>query len=209
MKLKNIFKTLLLVFFSLFITACSVEQIAIGNFPVQEKVEKREPITPFLLNNINQILLTMKEEDIDSINNRFVHPIFGVYVVSKAEKENKIVFEHLNTLSEINSYIDSFEIKKEDANFNCSPETDEFYGWDKEGVFINDKVNFYLSSIMKEANILKEDSFLNDELKRVNLIEKTSYQVIIPFNVIFYITKIDGMWYITLIDEVKTDCTQY
>ena len=47
-----------------------------------------------------------------------------------------------------------------------------------------------------------------EELKNVSLIEKTSYEVIVTNNIIFYLTKINNIWYITLIDKIETDCSK-
>ena len=38
--------------------------------------------------------------------------------------------------------------------------------------------------------------------------EKTSYEVIVTNNIIFYLTKINNIWYITLIDKIETDCSK-
>ena len=46
------------------------------------------------------------------------------------------------------------------------------------------------------------------ELKLAEYIEKHSYEVVVPYNIVFYITKINKQWYITLIDKVKDDCSE-
>ena len=62
--------------------------------------------------------------------------------------------------------------------------------------------------MMNDINKILPNRYKEDELKRVEQIEKTSYEVIVTYNKIFYLTKIDNKWYITLIDNVKTDCSQ-
>ena len=83
---------------------------------------------------------------------------------------------------------------------------DSLYGWDKEGVFLNSQTTPYITKIMEEANTLQVNRFKKEEIEKADFIEQTSYEVIIPYTIIFYITKIDNKWYITLIDNIITDC---
>lgn len=206
MKIKNIFAVLI---FSFFISACSVNQnLEKQVFIFKKKAEVRESITPTLLSEINYILLLLKQNDLGSINSRFINPTFGFYEVFKNEKENKIKFQQKIQFEEISDVIDSFEIKEEEAIFNCSPFDDAYYGWNKEGVFLTANTKPYLSEIMKESNLLEPNKYKEEEIKRATFIEKTSYEVIISHNMVFYITKIDKQWYITLVDNVKTDCSE-
>jgi hypothetical protein len=206
MRIKNIF---ILILFALFISACSVNQIE-KNIVVEVKkkvVLEREAISDELLSDINHILFLLKQKDLETLNSRFINPHYGLYEVLKDNQNNNFIFNKKLQIDEISDEIDSFEIKKEEVIFNCSPYDDKYYGWNKEGVFISTNIQPYLSNIMKEANLLKINTYSEEEIKIVNNIEKTSYEVVIPYNIVFYITKIDKQWYITLVDKVKTDCT--
>lgn len=206
MRIKNIF---ILILFALFISACSVNQIE-KNIVVEVKkkvVLEREAISDELLSDINHILFLLKQKDLETLNSRFINPHYGLYEVLKDNQNNKFIFNKKSQIDEISDEIDSFEIKKEEVIFNCSPYDDKYYGWNKEGVFISTNIQPYLSNIMKEANLLKINTYSEEEIKIANNIEKTSYEVVIPYNIVFYITKIDKQWYITLVDKVKTDCT--
>jgi hypothetical protein len=206
MKIKNIFAILI---FSFFINACSVNQnLEKQVFIFKKKTEVRESVTPTLLSELNYILLLLEQNDLDLINSKFINPTFGFYEVFKNEKENKIKFQQKIQIEEISNNIDSFDIKEEEAIFNCSPFDDTYYGWNKEGVFLTANTKPYLSETMKESNLLEPNKYKEDEIKRAIFIEKTSYEVIIPHNMVFYITKINNQWYITLIDNVKTDCSE-
>jgi hypothetical protein len=44
--------------------------------------------------------------------------------------------------------------------------------------------------------------------EKVDYIEQTSYEIIIPYSIIFYLKKIENQWYITLVDNVTTDCSR-
>ena len=61
---------------------------------------------------------------------------------------------------------------------------------------------------MEESNLLQANRFKKEEIEKADFIEQTSYEVTIPYNLIFYITKIDNKWYITLINNVTTDCSE-
>lgn len=204
MFLKRIFNLLIFIFLSFFITACSVNnnQLQVN----QKKIYEKEPITPQLKNEINQILQLIKQNNLALLNSKYIHPINGYYDVTKFEYKN--IFEIRNSISELNNEIDSFEIKTEKVTFNCSPLDDSLYGWDKEGVFLNSQTTPFITKIMGEANILQTNRFKKEEIEKADFIEQTSYEVIIPYNIIFYITKLENNWYITLIDNVTTDCSR-
>ncbi len=204
MFLKRIFNLLIFIFLSFFITACSVNnnQLQVN----QKKIYEKEPITPQLKNEINQILQLIKQNNLALLNSKYIHPINGYYDVTKFEYKN--IFEIKNSISELDNEIDSFEIKTEKVTFNCSPLDDSLYGWDKEGVFLNSQTTPFITKIMEEANILQTNRFKKEEIEKADFIEQTSYEVIIPYNIIFYITKLENNWYITLIDNVTTDCSR-
>lgn len=204
MFLKRIFNLLIFIFLSFFITACSVNnnQLQVN----QKKIYEKEPITQNLKNEINQILQLIKQNNLALLNSKYIHPINGYYDVTKFEYKN--IFEIRNSISELDNEIDSFEIKTEKVTFNCSPLDDSLYGWDKEGVFLNSQTTPFITKIMEEANILQTNRFKKEEIEKADFIEQTSYEVIIPYNIIFYMTKLENNWYITLIDNVTTDCSR-
>jgi hypothetical protein len=154
------------------------------------------------------LTLKLKNEDLDTLNSRFINKKYGLYEVFKNSEDNRIYFKSKLQIDEISANVDSFDIKQEEAIFNCSPYDDTYYGWDKEGIFISDNTKPYLSDIMKKTNLLSANSFSVDELKLAEYIEKHSYEVVVPYNIVFYITKINKQWYITLIDKVKDDCSE-
>lgn len=194
-------KNLLFILISIFFTACSVNQMnMVSNEP------KREEVSNKFIDEIGYILFLLKRNDTKSLNAKFIHPTFGVYEVYKTDIENKIAYRHLTSIEETIDLIESFEVKQEEVIFNCSPYDDSFYGWSKEGVYLTTNINPYLSSLIVVTPQNQKEK--EAELKRISLIEKTSYELIITNNTIFYLTKIDGNWYITLIDNIKTDCSK-
>lgn len=198
--IKNIFTIFI---FSLLFVACSTNELS-----KQEKEVQRQEVSKELLSDISYILFLLKQKDLDNLNSRFINPKIGLYEVYKSDIENKITFKHSYEIDEIVDIIDSFEIKQEIIIFNCSPYNDAFYGWNKDGTFLTTQIKPYLSQIIQEQNKITPNKYKTEELVNIALIEKTSYELIVTNNVIFYLTKIDNLWYITLIDKIKTDCSK-
>jgi hypothetical protein len=198
--IKNIFAIFI---FSLLFVACSTNELS-----KQEKEVQRQEVSKELLSDISYILFLLKQKDLDNLNSRFINPKIGLYEVYKSDIENKITFKHSYEIDEIVDIIDSFEIKQEIIIFNCSPYNDAFYGWNKDGTFLTTQIKPYLSQIIQEQNKITPNKYKIEELANIALIEKTSYELIVTNNVIFYLTKIDNLWYITLIDKIKTDCSK-
>ena len=198
--IKNIFAIFI---FSLLFVACSTNELS-----KQEKEVQRQEVSKELLSDISYILFLLKQKDLDNLNSRFINPKIGLYEVYKSDIENKITYKHSHEIDEIIDIIDSFEIKQEIIIFNCSPYNDAFYGWNKDGTFLTTQIKPYLSQIIQEQNKITPNKYKTEELANIALIEKTSYELIVTNNVIFYLTKIDILWYISLVDKIKTDCSK-
>ena len=204
MFLKKFYNLLILIFLPLFLTSCAVNNSQI--IENGKKIYEKEAVTPTLINEINQIALSIKENNLALLNSKYVHPINGFYNVTKLENRN--IFEIKNSFTEVDNSIDSFEIRFDKVTFNCSPYDDSFYGWDKYGIFINAQTIPHISKIMEEANVIQPNSYKVEDIEKVDFMEQTSYEVTIPYIIIFYISKIDNQWYITLVDEITTDCSR-
>nr|MBP7227414.1 hypothetical protein [Aliarcobacter sp.] len=71
MTLKNI---CMLIFFSIFITACSVKKLSQEELILnKEGISKRTEIPQDLINEINYILFLLKQNDLETLNARFIH----------------------------------------------------------------------------------------------------------------------------------------
>lgn len=205
MSFKKFLNLSTLLLFSLFLAACAVDnnQMVVNG----KKVYNKEPINPVLINEISQILLSIKQNNIALLNSKYIDPINGFYDVTKFENRN--IFEVKKSITtEFSNEVDTFDIKIEKATFNCSPFDDSLYGWDKEGVYLDAQTKPYVTHIMEEANLLQANSFKKEDIDRADFIEQTSYEITIPYNVIFYLTKVENNWYITLIDNITTDCSR-
>jgi hypothetical protein len=203
MLLKKTFNLFVMTLISTLFTACAVDNQLAEN---SKKIYEKEPITQDLINEVNQIALSIKENNLDLINAKYIHSVNGYYDVTKLD--NKNIFEVKKTITEADSNIDSFEIRFDKVTFNCSPYDDSFYGWDKYGIFISTQTKPYVSKIMEDANLTQANSYKLEEIEKMDFIEQTSYEVTIPYSIIFYIKKIENQWYITLVDNVTTDCSR-
>ena len=203
MYLQKIFHLSIFMLISFILTACSVDNQLLEN---GKKIYEKEPISENLINEINQIVLSIKQNNLDLINTKYIHPLNGYYEITKFE--NKNIFEIKKSITEVDSNIDSFEIRFDKITFNCSPYDDSFYGWDKYGIFISSQTKPYVSRIMEDANLNQENSYKIEEIEKMDFMEQTSYEIIVPYIIIFYLTKIDNHWYITLVDNVTTDCSK-
>ena len=203
MLLKKTFNLFVMTLISTLFTACAVDNQLAEN---SKKIYEKEPITQDLINEVNQIALSIKENNLDLINAKYIYSVNGYYDVTKLD--NKNIFEVKKAITEADSNIDSFEIRFDKVTFNCSPYDDSFYGWDKYGIFINAQTIPHISKIMEEANVIQPNSYKVEDIEKVDFMEQTSYEVTIPYIIIFYISKIDNQWYITLVDEVTTDCSR-
>ena len=202
MLLRKTFNLFVLTLISILFTACAID----GQYVDGKRIYEKEPITQDLINEVNQIALSIKENNLSLINARYIHPVNGYYDVTKFE--NKNIFEVKKVITEADSNIDSFEIRFDKVTFNCSPYDDSFYGWDKYGIFISTQTKPYVSKIMEDANLIRANSYKTEDIEKVDYIEQTSFEVIIPYSIIFYFKKIENQWYITLVDNVTTDCSR-
>ena len=185
-------KNIILIFILLLFSSCAVNQNRLE--PI-----KKEPIDEELLSHVRYILYLIQTNDLKNLNEMYINKSYGYFEVILNELENKPQIVKKYQIDEIDTYIESFDIQNIEVSFNCSPYNDAFYGWNKDGVFIFEPKTNYL------------DNFLNDKTKEekefTQKVKNISYEVIATNNTIFYITKIDKKYYITLIDNLKTNCS--
>lgn len=191
---------------SLLFFGCSSNLSNLENENNPKKIE-REKVSKELLDDVLYIVFLLKQNNLADLNARFIHPKIGYYEVYKSDIGNKKSFKHLFAIEEISNSVDSFEVKEELVTFNCSPYSDAYYGWSKDGVFLTTDIQPYLFEIIKNNNKNDVKKTNEEEYKILDLMEKTSYEVIVTNNIILHLTKIENKWYITLVDKLKTDCS--
>ena len=185
-------KNIILIFILLLFSSCAVNQNRL-------ELIKKEPIDEELLSHVRYILYLVQTNDLKNLNEIYINKNYGYFEVNLNELENKPQIVKKYQIDEIDTYIESFDIQNIEVSFNCSPYNDAFYGWNKDGVFIFEPKTNYL------------DNFLNDKTKEekefTQRVKNISYEVVATNNTIFYITKINKKYYITLIDNLKTNCS--
>ena len=225
---KNIIKLITSILLISFLAGCGIKQIKTvdnnGNITYSYEAEKivytRPEVSELLKNRIHGILKTMSKNDLVKLNKEYIHPEFGFYNLYKIDGvkvflEQKDIYNILEDETEEVSHIISrvknratkLKIIQKNIQFNCSPNNDEFYGWNDDGLFLSTMTDSFLSKMMKETNSYQKDKYKTKDFDKVERIEKTSYKVILTPELTFYITKIDDNWYITLIDRITTDCS--
>ena len=228
MNYKNIIKLITSFLLISFLTGCGVRQIKTvdnnGNVTYINKNEKivyeRPEVSELLKNRIREILNTMASNDLMRLNKKYIHPEFGFYNLFKMDGtkfflEQKEIYNIIEDETEEVSHIisrvknDSTKLKiiQKNVVFNCSPNNDAFYGWNDDGLFLSSMTDSFLSKMMKETNIYQKDKYKTKDFQKADLIEKTSYKVVLTPELSFYLTKIDNNWYITLIDRITSDCS--
>jgi hypothetical protein len=225
---KNIIKLITSLLLISFLVGCGIKQVKTvdnnGNITYSDKIEeivyKRPEVSELLKNRIRGILKTMAVNDLTKLNKEYIHPEFGFYnlfkidgikVFSEQKEIYNIIEEETEEVSHIISRVknDTAKLKiiQKDVAFDCSPNNDAFYGWNDDGLFLSSMTDSFLSKMMNETNIYQKDKYKTKDFQKVDLIEKTSYKVVLTPEVSFYITKIDDNWYITLIDRITSDCS--
>ena len=217
---KNKITLLLSVVIIFSLAGCAVKEEAIKKKPIiKKKVYKRENISINLLKSIKEIKLLVSRHNFNILNKRYINKKFGYY--DKYKFQNNIVFEHKNKLnfkkedkdyfsiensiSRASKNIHKLKLYRYNPKFNCSPNSDEFYGWNKQGSLLSSILNRPLLS--KSESINKD---LKEKYEHSLLIDKTSYKLVLSEDeIVLYLSKIDKNWYITLFDRVQTDCSTY
>ncbi len=173
---------------------------------------------------VSDILKLANEKNIKEINAQYIHAKYGIYDVYRTGVVNR--FKHLNkipehtqewsvytTISNVKANRNT-KLKKEKVQHNCKNNI-----WNKEGVFAysdlkhslliqNDVTYPLLSEIINYETKEENKEFNLKEIKKIQYIEANSVCVVdTQSDFIFYLTKIDQKWYVTLIDRLTTDCS--
>ena len=62
-----------------------------------------------MINEINQIVLAIKQNNLALLNSKYIHPINGYFDITKFQNNN--IFEIKKSISEVDNNIDFFDIK--------------------------------------------------------------------------------------------------
>jgi len=187
-------KNLVFSLLALLFVSCAVNEANL-----QKKEPIKEAINEELISQVRYILHLLENNNTKKLNSDYINKELGYYEVSLDENLNTPTIMKKTKLTDLDDYVESYNVQNIEVDFHCSPHNDAFYGWDNDGVFIFDPKNNYLVNKL-ETSTGKEQEFIKQ-------IIQNSYEVVITNNMIFYITKVDKKYYITLIDNLKTNCS--
>lgn len=179
-----------------------------------------------LENVILDILKLANEKNIKEINSNYVNEEYGVYDVYRIGVTDR--FRLLNKIPDytnewsiyhtiVNVKDDDKKLSRMDIKYDCDNNIwcfrDERYRkkniYTKKGVFYNQILEYpLLSEIMNYETNKEGREFSQKEVEKIEYIESNSVRVVdIESEFIFYLTKINQKWHLTLIDRVTTDCS--
>lgn len=170
--------------------------------------------TSDLNSTIYEILSFCKEKNISQLNKKYIHPQYGIYEVFrigtqdkvKHWKEIEIKTTALGTIYQVMTNLNQENVSEKVIDYNVKFDCGTFE-WDKEGMFITNKIIYpKISKII--SNNQEIQNYSKSSLEKINNIEKNSFRIVITeSDIIFYLTRISNKYYITLIDRVTTDCS--
>ncbi len=189
----------------------------IFTFNSKAQLTKGQTVDETLKTVIRDILQLSADANVSEINEKYIHPEFGVYDVFRIgvpdtfEQHSAIDFS-FPTGQNFSRYPNLMEITetaipKEVVTYNAIFDCNEMV-WDREGLFVTDSISYpRISEILKQA-VFETSKFSKSFHKQVKHIEENSHRVVFTeLDIVFYLTKIDEKWYLTLFDRVTTDCS--
>ncbi len=164
---------------------------------------------------IADILRLASQDDIKAINAKYVNKEFGIFDIYRIGAQDD--FEILDALPLKGKdwphmpYGDIFNVennrkkmREEYVEFDCGD-----FVFLKSGTFYSKELRYPLISPIVTFHTKYDAQTYDDALlKKIEFLESNSIRVVdTSSDFIFYITKIDDRWYITIIDRVTTDCS--
>jgi hypothetical protein len=192
------------------ILAASLSAALISTTSCEPNVQKDE-----VESVIADVLHLASQHDIKAINAKYINKEFGIFDIYRIGAQDE--FEVLDALP-LNGedwphipYGDIFNVennrkkmREEYVEFDCGD-----FVFLKSGTFYSKELRYPLISPIVTFHTKYDAQTYDDALlKKIEFLESNSIRVVdTSSDFIFYITKIEGKWYITLIDRVTTDCS--
>jgi hypothetical protein len=165
-------------------------------------------------NGIVEIIKAFNSKDSDLINN-YINPDFGLIVLFRRgvydefEKTNNIDFGNPipEYLPYFNFNLDLKIIFQNLPKYDCDSEK-----WNKTGLYCDSTLrDNLLSKTAINSRQDREDSITTATIEIFKEIEAKSHRIVLVDSeggeLIFYITQINGLWYLTILDRVSSDCS--
>jgi len=206
MRIKNIL--ILNIFLSGFLTNSYCQK---ANIPQNEQQ---------FINTCKKIGQALISKDLKTLNsyvnkNTGAYVLYGLGAYGGCLHLTKIVSD--TSLFSLNEYYDSIPFKTDRLKFENKPiyftcsgdDENKSYQWNKEGSFIDisnkHKPISHLMHFWSQSDLGFELS--TSEKIRIKNIEKNMRKVVCTAaDTIFYMSFINNKWYLTIIDQLETDC---
>ncbi|MEN7551761.1 hypothetical protein AAG747_27850 [Rapidithrix thailandica] len=194
-------------------------------FKEQADLPETTSVTPQTLDErkelekvVKAIFQHLKNKELDILNQRYIHKELGFYDVYRIgvadlfqiRKEIEYV-EGASPLSLYHTLVGGMEgydsvpgIAYAYVEFDCGS-----FLWNQEGLFISGRLNYpSITQIMTHAEKYEDVRYTPEAYAQAKQMEENSYRVVFTqADIIFYLSKISGRWYIRLVDRVTTDCS--
>ena len=139
------------------------------------------------------------------LDKEFVHPDMGVLnyvkygVVPDCYRSRTLEsFKHLpekNTRFHV--------VAGKSVSFDCDLEQ-----WVSQGLFITEEFECTIKRTMEHRIKFDEGDFTEKDLSDAEFLAKNSFKVVATdIDLVFYLTPMDGRWYLTCIDQTEYDCS--
>ena len=149
--------------------------------------------------------------------NKYINPETGVYVVTRPgamdEFINQKKLDAKNPFKIKYPYSDTSAVKKHFVKYGAAPTFDcGSMKWNKNGFVADSSTKFNrISDIMNFRTKNEGAKYSKEEIEKINTAEKINRKIVFTLinkghGLVFYLTFLNGKWYLFLIDTVASDC---
>ena len=165
---------------------------------------------------VQQIIIAFSKQDSATIS-KYVNKKIGLYQLDRVGVFDQ--YHHFKTLSFSDTTYPQVLLRQSEkvdllplryANlptWDCEKEE-----WSKKGLFVDTtKIDHLLSKICKDRNKYRPDNIPNKTIQFFYDLEIKSRRMVLYDNagreLVFYLSYLDDNWYLTIIDNVSSDCS--
>ena len=166
--------------------------------------------------SIEEIIIAFSNQDSAKIA-KFINKEIGVYQLHRIGAfDNFTFYRTLNFSDKTYPSVLFGHAKRSNIlplSYSSLPVWDcEKEAWSKKGLFVDTtKIDHILSKICKDRNKFVPDNIPNKKIQFFYGLETKSRRVVLYDNngieLIFYLSYLNGNWYLTIVDHVSSDCS--
>ncbi len=162
---------------------------------------------------VKEMFSLFRKKDIDTLNKRFIHPKYGFYhmyrpgAMDVASHHMKLEKTPSKTWTKENTLFRASKIGKtlkwESVDTYCENQM-----WTKEGIFVHQVPYLSVLGIWKYWEGSNDMNPSKEEKQKAKFLMQDIFVIVdTKADLVFYIKKIDGKWYLTHIDRAALDCS--